>query len=1498
MSQTEAEITQTPPGSPVPYARTEYVTDFSYMMKWQSGLAQDIYFDGNDVWVPNLVSNAATGYYSKGVITEGDSKNGTITFPNPVWIGQGQQAYVNQYVEGGGLQDDTERTEFKLYIKDGVITPEETNVPEGLALVTTVQSWWWESKYASVLESWDPVPTDLSPIQVPDNIEWTDYETCNENASELDNNTRSYLSKIGRDGNDFYFKGFLATEPELVMKGTLGSDNRIVIQNGAYQSIYNGCYTYIKNADVAVVPARLGSYTYSYTPKDTPAELVMNFNPATGEITSQDVFVPLQGKKGFLTSETNPGHLYHPTFIPYVQPEEVVIPEGLTGEQWAVSSLNLAVTDKDLRKSAKIEVFRDGNDFYFKGLHDIYVDRAFKGTLSDDGSKITVKVPQYLGDYYDTPVFLYTCSTETTPDDTYAGFNTVKYFSNTSERTVTLTKDDQGRFSTNVNLAIAHRFADPTNGVLKPIFFPLDLSTTPAVPEGAATKNYVLTSLAQPGSTEQTSRRVSVSNLGNDYYFSGITDADRNLTFHGVLQADGKTIKVAAPQYLGTLPAENSWDGDRIMFLTGGFGKMQESIWGNTPFYATDDPEDGFLTFTLEGDDIVAASDFTTYQLGKDPESVIMTGRMAPMTQEMPVIPADATVTEYQATYNNINQFGNRAPFKVNVAVKGDDMWLAFSLPETSDVVIRAKRTAGGVVIEPGQFVGNDNMVNINTSLEASYDYSSDSYTYSATDTPYTFNIDPKGRLIAARTDALIFYRTGGKAIAALSNLDLEPIVKEARTPATAIIKSWTDQSSFFGKDLRLKFSIPMEDKEGLTIPSDELSYRIYFDGELYSFSPDNYPYDFDEATTEIPFAHSGNSFTADPASEDHTIKFTQAPEATVGVQVGHTFNGTTLWNDRVDFDIAKGTTVGQEGDFRFSYATRQPDQAWGTGAGESYDVAVYVEDYDIFNGKQITRVRIPVVEDEGISDYKVWITSDLTSIDGPTIEAQPKDGYLDVTLDEPYTVNWSAYIGYSFVVDDVNANTAKPVICSEGNSAHGLYVKTSRSNRTWTGLNNSTGLVSGIEVTLDGIYPSEAAAIAPFQTIKVQAGDPITANLNVSNCGRHPVNSARYYWEFNGFRGFGDASDLEVEPIYNRQAPVAIALPAVEQPGEYPLKAFVTRVNGQQNGTVYSGAQGIIRAMAMLPVHRVLVEEWTGLWCGWCPRGLYALEWLAKNRPETFVGVSYHAGDALQMADGMFTPTAEMSFPSAMFEREGIVDPFDSENGSRFSAPTTFDRHAATDVPVALQVAADWTDNGEIAATATLTAIEELDPEAQYAVEFVLVGDGIHSEKFLQSNDYSNNAGQPAEMEWWKNQDKTVKDYVYNDVALMSTGGYGLDGSLPASIPLDQLFTATCNFDLAKALNIYKQPLLMDRDKLKVVAFIVKRDGKYGQILNAAVSPYLPKVEGIATIGIDDNTSVVATEYFAVDGRRIARPASGTIVIKVDRLTDGTTRTIKLLVR
>ena len=82
---------------------------------------------------------------------------------------------------------------------------------------------------------------------------------------------------------------------------------------------------------------------------------------------------------------------------------------------------------------------------------------------------------------------------------------------------------------------------------------------------------------------------------------------------------------------------------------------------------------------------------------------------------------------------------------------------------------------------------------------------------------------------------------------------------------------------------------------------------------------------------------------------------------------------------------------------------------------------------------------------------------------------------------------------------------------------------------------------------------------------------------------------------------------------------------------GTYEIVVTIENINGNidedpSNNTLTH----FIGIVPFVPEKRVFGEEATGTWCGWCPRGIVAMDYMAATYPDTWIGVAVHNSDPM----------------------------------------------------------------------------------------------------------------------------------------------------------------------------------------------------------------------------------------------------------------------------
>ena len=584
--------------------------------------------------------------------------------------------------------------------------------------------------------------------------------------------------------------------------------------------------------------------------------------------------------------------------------------------------------------------------------------------------------------------------------------------------------------------------------------------------------------------------------------------------------------------------------------------------------------------------------------------------------------------------------------------------------------------------------------------------------------------------------------------------------------------------------------------------------------------------------------------------------------------------------------------------DFSYNTAGEQP-RGYGFHKLETYDVAIRIQNPS-FTGARIIGMYVTIPGTAAqITDCSGWLSTDLrleNKVNAPDIAS--KAGVIDdhemlyITFDEPYTIPAEGvYVGYSMTVTELQGMTEAPVAVVYGTDPNGFFIHSSRSQRKWASYVDrfDPGAVSAMVVQLEGDFSADAAAARLPQTSFVEVNRESTFSLTVVNSGSKPVSGIDYSWSADEWSGFGSYTfPTQIEGHFGASATASLPLPTLERLGTYPFTVKIDRVNGVENRDAGASASAELTVVPFIPVNRPLVEEYTGLWCGNCPRGYVTLEEMNELYGEQFVALAWHNGDPMAVTDDY--PSYVSGFPTAYINRASEIDPTD--------IPGLFPQVRA-EIPLAdIDVALEWNADGTVlTATSTTRFVKDVE-WADYAVAYVLVQDGMKGDTWVQSNYYAGDTTLTGK--YWDlfTQGKSgVVGLTYNDVAIAYTTFEGVDGSLPEVIAMDTAYEHSCSFRPGEVLNQSGDPLLQNPDNLRVVAMIIDRTT--GRPINCNSSAYADGRDrpesGIRALATEASVSDIS--YYDLQGRRVMHPVPG-LYLRVETLTDGTRRTVRHLVR
>ena len=863
----------------------------------------------------------------------------------------------------------------------------------------------------------------------------------------------------------------------------------------------------------------------------------------------------------------------------------------------------------------------------------------------------------------------------------------------------------------------------------------------------------------------------------------------------------------------------------------------------------------------------------------------------------------------------------------VNVGFQGDDVYVQGLYSGLPEGWVKGTISDGKVVFKSGQYIGADayHQYLLAANAEELYDADWEEYytSYSLRDGDIVFDYDAATKTLSNSNCFLI--NAGKDDIsysAAFDKASIYPFTEVAATPAAPVIFVYEPYGyadhDYYGWGY-IDFDLKCSDVDGNFILPEKLSYAFYArvgDQEIrLDFSPEYFQY-LEETMTEIPYGFTeGWDFYAD--GSNHYFYFYTTGADAYGIQAiyrgaGEERKSEIAWVETGNKQPEKETPTYPEVDpnntgstINYSFWDGKSDiTPIGEGKAMTYDVAMKLND-EASAGTHIDAISFALMNTEGISDVKVWLSTNLRVEDGKNapnlIEipvANPEAGINTITLEKPYTISeGGVYVGYSFTVNDATIEANQfPVVVIGGAHEGGLYLHGAPIYVGWTDISAGANSSAYITVSVSGsAIKNNAVAILPNATAYVKVGEPIVVESSLVNHGAKGITSVDIDYTINGTTTTKHIDlDEPVDGNFGSSTVVKAELPALAERGTYDLKAKVTKVNGADNNDAALEATSTVVILNTVPKHRTLLEEYTGTWCGWCVRGFVGLEKLAELYPDEYVLVSYHNSDPMEIMSSSNFPSPVQGFPTSWMDRIEEVDPYygSTYGVSPFTVVNDLSERNKVFGQADIQLSASLdADNSAVNVAANVTFPYDL-TDSKYALEYILVANGLtgaEGTSWDQSNYYSGTEGLDENLAPFAELGSSVPGLVFNDVAVLTSQIGGIEGSLPATISADQAISHAYAFDLNDAVNTSGAPVIQDVNQLSVVAIIV--DTATGEVVNAIKVAVGSVADGIETIQ-KNGISTVAERYNAA-GQRITAPQKGLNIIK---LSNG--KTIKVIVK
>lgn len=215
--------------------------------------------------------------------------------------------------------------------------------------------------------------------------------------------------------------------------------------------------------------------------------------------------------------------------------------------------------------------------------------------------------------------------------------------------------------------------------------------------------------------------------------------------------------------------------------------------------------------------------------------------------------------------------------------------------------------------------------------------------------------------------------------------------------------------------------------------------------------------------------------------------------------------------------------------------------------------------------------------------------------------------------------------------------------------------------------------------------------------------------------------------------------------------------------------------------------------AFAQAPVKKVILEDFTGTWCGWCPEGTVIIDNLLAANPSTFIPVASHNGDALQIPDGAAIDAGlnVTAYPNGAVDRYLFSgEPKIPTSRGKWSA--NFNTRKNTPAIVSVSIVNPKVSSGTYSATVKVKFVTAPTSGVPLKMNVYLTEDSIAAIGTYEQSNYSNNIQGGA---------SPLTNWFHNATLRKALGGaWGFSTTIPATPVVGTEYSENISFTLGSA--------------------------------------------------------------------------------------------------
>lgn len=478
---------------------------------------------------------------------------------------------------------------------------------------------------------------------------------------------------------------------------------------------------------------------------------------------------------------------------------------------------------------------------------------------------------------------------------------------------------------------------------------------------------------------------------------------------------------------------------------------------------------------------------------------------------------------------------------------------------------------------------------------------------------------------------------------------------------------------------------------------------------------------------------------------------------------------------------------------------------------------AIYIpEDIaKMYTGAEVTGVRIGLANTA--ENFRIFVTEDLNGT--PALEESKPESYTNGFTNLSFTTGTYTITGKGFYVGYECEAEAAPLGISDVYNENGCWADLGDGWKNYGADPNYQSMALCIAARIKGANMPKDMALVGINNVTQKKDTPFNISGTVMSLSPKIIKKFTIAYSIDG----GEEQTIDVEKKIGAgvTATFEVEHAGMSEGGTHTIDCRIAKVDGEDDP--YDGnnhASSFIGIVSRFPHYRMVAEEGTGTWCGYCPSGIYGFKKMMEQYPDNFVGIAIHP-QANSEPWNLLCPTYDnltfSSFPTAYINRNSRMLITPTKAGLESAYQGTKDNLRLGEI----EVSSEFTDSKKTAinATATTTFVTDL-PETNYRVAFVLTEDEV--EGYSQSNNYY--GGDPNEVGEWATNGRTVSVNMQH-VAREIFGFRGIENSIPSSVKGDEPIKFTKTLEIN---NHVKNP-----DNLNVIALLFNT--RTGLIENAA---------------------------------------------------------------